>query len=414
MRPTDDIKQFVKNTKIKTNPAVNDAVLADLIDRLESAKDVNQSPQSNIWRTIMKSKITRLTTAAMITIATVVGLYMPSTAYALEQTIKAYNSIRWLHIFEYETQDQETPASEIWLQCNQYGKITQMRLQSEDAGEPVGPLTIIGNVDHSQAWLPKHNLQLTGYGDPSVLLSYNVSELDPVFLFERLLEQENRNEAIVDISKPDKKSDPIIVTVTYPQGSRSENWKKVFTIDPATKLVIKIDKYQRKDQEFQHVKSLEFFDYNQPIDPAMFTLDGDVSKDAKIIDMSQVEAGLAQGDKTNEQAVSEVIRKFFEAVIEKDFSKAGQYYLAAPDFLVEQGFMGANVLEILSVGRAYPDPDPDSDKMLGSCKVLAEFDGKYYEINASVVNVIPVENANRWLICGMSVNVYPAESGSSQ
>ncbi|MHC4581180.1 MAG: PA14 domain-containing protein, partial [Planctomycetota bacterium] len=268
---------------------------------------------------------------------------------------------------------------------------------------------LAGSSDSTEVWLAKHNLHLVGYGDASVMLGFNVSELDPKLLIERLLKQEDRGEAIVDIDEPEEKSEPITVTVSYPQSSRSENWKKVFHIDQANRLVKKIDKYKLRDQQFQHVKTLEFLDYNQPIDQKMFTLTADVPSDAQVVDVTDVEAGLLQGDMTEEEVAVEITRQFFEAVIAKNFSRAGELYLAAPDFLVEEAFMGANMVKIVSLGSAYPDTDPDSDSMICSCKAVAEFGGQYYDVNAFRVQVKRVdEDTNCWLISGTSISASPA------
>jgi len=284
-----------------------------------------------------------------------------------------------------------------------------MRLDSDNAGDSVGPLIIAGNSDSSEAWLPKYDLHLTGYGDASILLGFNVSELGPKRLIERLLAQQDRGEVIVDIDEPGRKKKPIVVTVTYPQGSLSENWKKVFYIDQSTKLVTRIDKYKLKEQEFQHINTLKLCDYNQPIKEEKFNLDNVVPAYAKTIDMTEVEAGFLQGDMTDEQVVVEITTQFFEAAIAKDFNRAGQLYLGAPGFLVKDQFLGANLLEILSVGPAYPASDPDSDAMLCSCRVLAEFGGQYYEIDTSMVKVI-TDGDGGWIISGSATCVNPASA----
>ncbi|MCP4256489.1 MAG: hypothetical protein GY774_03060 [Planctomycetes bacterium] len=359
----------------------------------------------------MKSRITKLTAAAALIIALYIFLQFPSgAAYALQDTIEAYNSIRWLHIRESRTVSQEARTTDIWLGCDEEGNITRMRFQADNVGEPVGSLIIAGDSDRSEAWLARHNLLMTGYGDSSVLLGYDVSELDPKFLFERLFEQERRGEAIFDVNEPKDKTDLIIVTVTYPQSSRSENWKKVFYIDQTTNLIKKIDKFELKGKEFQNFKTIEFFDYNQPIDQKMFTLDGDVSADARVVDLSEVDIGMLQGDMTDEEIAVEITRQFFEAMFAKDFHRAGQLYLGAPDFLVEQALMGANIIEVISVGPAYPDPDPDSNAMMSSCKFLAEFEGQYYEVNAMMLRVIRGDkDTNCWLISGLrSFSIRPA------
>lgn len=379
----------------------------------ELKKEKTAKIMPNVWRIFMKSKITKFAAAAVIIIAVGLLLQTPgglvSTAYALQDTIEAYNSIRWLHIKESATVFEEIRESEIWLGCDEQGNVTRMRFQSDNVGDPIGSLIVAGNSDNSEAWLAGHNLRLVGYGDPSVLLRYDVSELDPKFLFERLFEQENRGEAIVDVNEPTGKSDPIVVTVTYPQGSKSETWKKVFTIDQATKLVLKIDKFGLRSRGFERIKTLEFSNYNQQIDPMMFTLEGDVQDDAQIVDMTEIEAGLPQDNMTDQEIAEKVTRNFFEAVIAKDFYRAGQLYLGAPDFLVEKAFMGTNALKIISVGPAHRDTDPDSNAMNCSCRVLVEFGGQHYVLNAWMVRIIRADrDTNRWLISGTAINTRPA------
>jgi hypothetical protein len=280
-----------------------------------------------------------------------------------------------------------------------------MRLESDNAGDSVGSLILAGGSEGTEVWLPKHNVHLTGYGDASIMLGFDVSELDPKLLIKNLLEQQDRNEVIVDIDEPAEKTEPITVTVTYPPSSRSENWKKVFHIDQADKLVKKIEKFESQE----HVKTLRFSNYNQPIDQAKFTLTGDVSADAQVTDLTDVEAGLLQGDMTDEQIVVEITRQFFEAVIDKNYFRAGQLYLAAPDFLVEKSFMGANVVQILSLGSASLDTDPDSDSMICSCETLVEFGGQYYNLNAFRILVKKIDDQpNCWLITGTAMSVSPA------
>jgi len=382
---------------------------ANQIQALTSQARRQPFHKPNIWRIIMKSKMTKFATAALFVAVVLLSVTLldktSQKAYALQDSIEAYNSIRWLHIIRSRTAHPET--REFWLGCNEQGNVTRMRLDSDNAGHSIGPLIIAGNSDGSETWLPKYDLHLTGYGDASIILGFDMSELDPKFLIKRLLEQQGRNEVLVDIDEPLEKAEPIIVTVAYPQGSLSENWKKVYYIDQATKLVTRIDKFELKGQEFQHINTLKLFDYNQPIDEKMFNLDNVVPAYAKTVDMTEVQAGILQGDMTDEEIAVEITVQFFEAAIARDFTRAGQLYLGAPGFLVKDQFMGANLLEILSVGPAYPDPNPDSDAMLCSCRVLAEFGGQYYAVNAKIVKVI-TDGDGGWLISGTAISVSPA------
>ena len=73
MRSADNIKKLIKNTKIKTNPEVNKAILNDLLNRLDKAESVQMdAKQPNIWRIIMQSPIPRVVTA----IAAIIAFYL--------------------------------------------------------------------------------------------------------------------------------------------------------------------------------------------------------------------------------------------------------------------------------------------------------------------------------------------------
>ena len=52
MRPAENIKKLIKNAPIKTNPAVNEAVLRDLLNELDkSEKKPSAALQPNMpWR----------------------------------------------------------------------------------------------------------------------------------------------------------------------------------------------------------------------------------------------------------------------------------------------------------------------------------------------------------------------------
>lgn len=373
--------------------------------------------QTQFWSIIMKSKLTKLAAAAVI-IAAVIFVYttnfMTPAAYALQDTIDAYNTISSLHIKTSRMVGQETRTTDTWLELDMHGNINKARFNTPNCGEPVGPLTIVGGVGYGQAWLARHNLHIVGYGNPSCVLGFDVSQVEPKGLVERLSQQEMLGEIILDINEPAQKDKPILVTVTYPQGNLSENWKKVLYIDQATSLVKKIEKFEFIEGQFQLKKTTEFFDYNQQFDPVMFILDGEIPTDATVFDVTDVEAGLLQGDMTDQEAATEIVRQFFEAAIAKDFARAGQLYLAAPDFLVEQAFMGANLLEIISVGPAEPVTDPDSQAFLCSCKMFVEFQGQYYEISALMkTEQVGTEPEPRcWLMTGfLSMTINPPSGG---
>jgi hypothetical protein len=221
-----------------------------------------------------------------------------------------------------------------------------------------------------------------------------------------LYEQASRGEILLEVNEPEHKNEPVVLVVTYPEGSLSEKWKKILYIDQATSLVKKSEKFKMQDGKYQHVRTDEFFDYNQPIDPEMFSLDGELPEDVIWIDQSDKVIGLAQGDMTDEEIVAEVVLQFAQASIDKDYNKVGQLYLGVPGFLVEK-LSDGNVLEIISVGPAYPNSDPDSNLMICLFKTFGEAGGRYYESDSKMwLRRVPGQ-PGRWMACGIITNATP-------
>ncbi len=97
MRPTADIKQLLKKTPIKTNPEVNQAVLNDLMDRLDTVTATpTATPRPNTWRLIMENKTFKMSSAAaVLLIAALVGVSQlvfvaPTFAQIIEPILKAH------------------------------------------------------------------------------------------------------------------------------------------------------------------------------------------------------------------------------------------------------------------------------------------------------------------------------------
>lgn len=76
MRPEKNIEKLIKNIGIDTNVKMDKAVLDDVLKALENSKKTKSAAiQPNIWRIIMKSKITKLATAAVIIIGILIGIH---------------------------------------------------------------------------------------------------------------------------------------------------------------------------------------------------------------------------------------------------------------------------------------------------------------------------------------------------
>jgi len=422
MKPADEIRQLFKNAELGIDPDADERVFDDVLGAHKETTE-NTPAMPEIWRIIMKSRKAQFTAAAVVVLATYLCLQIPkglvAPTYALDDTIEAYNAIRYLHAKAFRSVGDQKWNSESWIECDEYGKPTRFRHQADrlSTGGEIGPLTLVNDGDGVDAWLPTFSLCFRRSGE-SVggisLLQWEISDVDPKLVCEKLRERARDGEIILDVNAPDQKSEPIVLVVTYPAESRSANWKKVLYIDQATRLVKKEEKFEMRDGQYQHEQTTEFLDYNQEIDPNMFSLKEELPETVIWIDQSDKEVGLAQGDMTDEEIAKEVTLQVLQASIANDFDKVGQLYLGVPGFLIERLSGGGNEFKIISIGPVNADPDPDSNVMTCSCKTLGKSGGQYYESDMKI-HVMPVSGQpGRWMICGTTSDVKPASGETCQ
>jgi len=121
MKPAENIEKLIKNTKIDTNTKADKAVLDDVIEAFEISKNKKTATyQPNIWRIIMKSRITKITTAAMIIIVVMVGLYHytglfhgTTAAFATSDVITAMKQVQWTHATQQIIDDINVPVDKL-------------------------------------------------------------------------------------------------------------------------------------------------------------------------------------------------------------------------------------------------------------------------------------------------------------
>ncbi|MHC4086006.1 MAG: hypothetical protein ACYSWZ_07730 [Planctomycetota bacterium] len=414
MKSLNDIEKTVTKFNVNPGPEMRSRVLDEAlgIHRKQMRKSTSGTYR---WRIIMKSRIAKFSAAAVA----IMAIYMcvqglVPTAYAFEDTVEAYSSIHWLYVKEFTMVGQEKRTSELWVECDDDGRPIRFRYQTPNAG-PIGAINVVNDGTSTDTWLPRFNVCYRTPGHPHynaiALLQWDITKTDPKRLCERLFEEQERGEAILDIVEPDQKNKSIVVTVTHPQESPLAGSKNVLYIDQATKLVTKVEfMHHFPDGRDQHYRTAEFFDYNQEIDQEMFSFEGELPGNVIRVDQSGKEIGLAQGDMSDKQVAVELTRKYFEALIAEDYTKAGLLYGGAPGFVVEGYLMGAKILKITSVGQAYRE-GPGSNAMVCSCKGLIEFNGQTYELDADMVRMRPVSSQPvRWAICGTSTKVAPHQT----
>ena len=360
-----------------------------------------------IRRLIMKSPITKLAVAAAVIVVAIISLqyFGGPVAYALEQTITANHSVRYLHV-KIPHGEQDEPK-ELWIACDENGQVQSVRFQIPEWASPEdGAKWVTWNQGTAKVWFKRKNSFLI-CRDETIqkwVLSL-VQNSDPRYAVERLSEEEKQGKLTLDIQQPSEKSQPIIVTATYASDGKSPGRQEVFHVDQSTKLVTMIEYYrQEADGQLVYAGRQENYDYNVAIAPEMFVLDDEVPADVIRVDQVAQDVGLPQGTMTDEQVVVEVVRQFFESLKGGDYDKAGVLLGGLPAEKMKEFFGNMKVVGIVSIGEPKPQPIPGVGGFVVPCKVeIEDADGNKLTKEFPAIAVRPVDRdsqADRWNIHG--------------
>ncbi|MHC4643235.1 MAG: hypothetical protein ACYS32_16445 [Planctomycetota bacterium] len=400
-------KSYLENIEISADAEMDGRILGDALAAMEESKKKGTALAGpNIGRIIMKSRITKLAAAAVIIIGVLVSINLVDksipSAYALDQTIKANHTVRYLHIKYFASEHKDEPKK-FWLEFDANGEVKNVRMDfPEWASGGDGPKVVVWKENKAQVWFRRKNGLLT-VSDKSVAESMLklAQECDPRLAVERLYERQKQGKIKIEIDQPSDKAEPIVVTATYLPHSSSPKKRLVLFVDQATKLVIATEFYRLKDGEYKYIGIQEYYNYNQPIDAKMFTLEDQVPADVMRVDQTTQEVGLAQGNLGNEEIAVEVARQFFEALIAKDYAKAGKLLEGIPADTMQKMFGHIKFLRIISIGPAGSHPNPATGGLVVPSTVEIKKDGQISQWKMDRLGVRQVYNhPDRWTIFG--------------
>lgn len=402
MRPAEDIEKFIKNTNIDTNAKTDNAVLDDITKAFEKSKQTKSVLiEQNIWRIIMKSRITKLTAAIVIIIAVVLLMNLwdksVSTAYAIEQTIQASHSVQYLHIRAITSSHEDQPV-EFWVEFAKDGQPKNMRLNLPDWMAPGGgPREVIWKDNKKQEWLREKNILTTTEDEASAAQVLKMVEnLDPKLAVARLREKQEQGKVDLEINESADKAKPIIVTATSTKEDNSSFERMVLYVDQTTRLVKAIELYNLRNGEYECMRTLEYYDYNQPIDTEMFTFKN-VPNEAEHIDLMTI--GLAQGNLSDEEIAVEVVRRFLEALIAKNYDKASKLFPGVPANEIKEMFGELNIIRIVSIGKPILDSGTNHLRVPFEVEVEMEGQKSLWKKQGPLVQHLAGQ-PDRWAILG--------------
>lgn len=388
-----------------------DSFVDEVMRRIENSPVQFSKKQKRkiVLRSILMRNV-KLTAAASILIGTILALTVldgtVAPTYGLEQTLQALHSVRTIHLRGYRDA-QEVPIS-AWAEFSPDGSVKQMRLSIPAWDSPEdGPKEIVWKNNAAQVWCKQKNVLLTVLETKLAQeIQAGIEKADPKHLMQRLDELNRNGKALLEIEQPEELAMPIRVTATLDNAAFDPilGDRLIAEIDQATKLALSIRIYKVTSTGYEQLHHIEFYDYNQPIDPAMFAFDN-LPDDVIRVNQVDNQVGFAQGDMTNDEAAVETARRFWQAVIDRDFETAGKLMEGLPAKVTEN-VVGRNLpntfpLEIVSIGPVQPHPNPRTGGVIVPCKIKCIKDGQIVEHTFDKIGVRQLENQpGRWTIFG--------------
>ncbi len=402
MKPTENIERLMQSVRLSTSPALDDRVLNDATEALSRT---GQPPPAlarliTIGRLLMQHRYAKYAAAAVVIAA--VGLTIASltvlktgvsAAYAFSQTVQAMHSVRSFHLACEPTEGGH--PGEVWAEFDEAGQVIRCRIdlpQTED-----GPKVVLWRDGKASIWVKAKNAFLT-IADQKVgkLMLDMAYARDPKLMVTHLEEKQVKGLVQIETQTPSAIGQPIMLTATYLPAS-GDNRRYVLAIDPATKLVQQVDAYIQRGEQYEFADRTKVLAYNKPIEPAVFA--PQMPEDVMRIDQTTQQIGLPQGTMTDQQIAQEVVRQFFQALIEKDYGKAGTLLSGIPAAKIEEMLGKLHVVRIVSIG------EPTPHAMTGGLKVPVtlevEKDGHVEQWSPHGPFVRQVESdRTRWEIIG--------------
>jgi hypothetical protein len=370
MRPTEKIEKFLQKASVSSNPEVNKAVLNELAEEMEKTKQTGQS--LNMWRIIMKNKLTKFAAAACIIIAAVLILTIFNksvpTAYAadlLAQAVKALPDFNSIHIkarmrtlpadnFSLIKLDLDFVPIELWKKVNDSGLI---KWKVEKPGRL---LVMDGN---STTFLIKPNM-IQKSGPSPYIRGYDCEWFGRIVDVRNLLESEYKyvcqtgNTGSLLRHQTIDGRDKLVLEVNFTaQGNYTNDYvknafidtsdhTKIYYFDAETKLLENFEIIVHTGKEDVLVFETTQIEYDPQIDDNVFVLN--LPENTITFKNPQV---LPDNDKYQKMSPKEAATAFFEACAQKNWGEFLKFWMMSDVKPETKDRLGG--LEIISIGEPF-------------------------------------------------------------
>jgi len=429
---TDNEKQFesfVHDIRFDDAPDANhrDRLEQELIAAMSRQSQQKGTP-STIWRTIMRTRITKLTAAAAVIIIAALGIIFfeksAKPAWAVEQTIEAMKRFNAIHLsgtmrmsrkhleegFNSEIvgaifKDGQIPF-EIWAQVNEQGTKSG-NIKIEGANGMIG----IADENETQIYIPKTNTIYVQQGSHIMI--------NPWPSYDFLTKQKEAEDWKVLYGKDaDTGRNRIFATCHSTENGRGKSWW--FEFDEETKLLVRFkqweNEYRRGEPEFDTQKIVyyeelpdEMFELEAPEDAKIF--EGLLPLVSKFDKLNDPQYGVSTEGLTKYEACKKILEQFWQATINHDLVRIRELVPVTADWKDEVLIrnLGLNdkddIVELLEIGQPSNEGTSDIGPVVIVPSIIKCKDGKTREIKLII---------QFRLIDGKSSCVIYANSGKSR
>ncbi len=363
MRPAENIEKLIKNIDIETNAKTDNAVLSDVIEAFEKSKGKKTSAiEQNIWRIIMKSRITKIAAAAVIIVAVILGLTMtggPDIA-----------SVTWAEVIE---KVEQIPALTFDMTVEiSHSENNKLSFQSENY--------VAGDYGTKSSIYMNGELFVVKYRLPKKNLAYEIRPKDKTYIRIDLPDRQ--------AAKGQDPDDPrtwlkMILSGDYTElGSDNingvavegiecnrpemtgENGVMRLWVDVETNLPVRIEVEMvgmESGQMRPHKYVMENFQWDVELDESVF--EPNIPNDYKLREVQknsqQVEQKpsrlLTDTEKDEQPMVKEVVKKFFQACNDEDWYEFSTLWPGLKPNKMQKTILGG--LEIIHICEPFKTDD---------------------------------------------------------
>ena len=404
MKPERSIEKLLRRIDVVPDAKRKRLRLEELLEiRDKTRRSTSADVQPTNRRLIMNRQIWKVAASLVIavTVIGVVGILQngDQAAYAFEQTVAAMRGKRSFHIQTYY--DSPTKRhDEFWAEFDENGKVIRVR-QLDQWRREGRPNVILWQNQVEQKYIP--GIREPGYSRSGILeISRTKSHVDVNKLVEfdpeTMIEEINRDVedglATVEVDDFNNQDGNLVVEVT----TTYDPYRRVMLVDPATKLVLRWDLYDEKDDKGNWIynRGIEVLEYNKPLDPRLFK--PNFPEDTVVINQLSREVGMAQGNLDIEDVASEILRRALEAWAADDYNTAGLLFGGTPkEFFTERAFL--KPAGDIDIGEPVFDPiEPGRPRFRVNCRYTTEQEGQQTTVNKRYWVTTVGGQPGRWYI----------------